>query len=92
MKRRCKAVVAGATGVVGRRLGEHLASIGEWDVIGIARGAPKEALPFPLIELDLTSAAECREKLAELREVTHILYAGRYRIPRSPSRSRSTWR
>jgi nucleoside-diphosphate-sugar epimerase len=71
-----KAVVAGATGVVGRRLAEHLASTRQWEVVGLAR-RPTPA-SFPMIAVDLTSAADCREKLGGLRDVTHILYAGRY--------------
>ena len=75
---RRKAIVAGATGVVGRRLAEHLVSTGEWDVVGLARREPDRATPYPMIAVDLTNAADCREKLADLRDVTHILYAGRY--------------
>ena len=77
MSLRYKAVVAGATGVVGRRLAEHLASTGEWDVIGIAR-RPPSSMAFPTIAVDLTRADDCRQKLANVRGVTHILYAGRY--------------
>jgi nucleoside-diphosphate-sugar epimerase len=71
-----KAVVAGATGVVGRRLAEHLASTNQWEVVGLAR-RPANA-SFPTIAVDLTSAADCREKLGGLRDVTHIFYAARY--------------
>ena len=70
-----KAVVAGATGVVGRRLAEHLASK-NWEVVGLARRPGQAA--YPTLAVDLTSAADCREKLGSLRGVTHILYAGRY--------------
>jgi len=75
---RRNAVVAGATGVVGKRLAEHLASTGEWDVVGIARHKPEAPLHFPLVQLDLTDTTDCRKKLAHLRDVKHIFYAGRY--------------
>lgn len=74
---RLKAIVAGATGVVGRRLAEHLVSTGDWDVVGLARRTPPSAA-YPTIAVDLTSAGDCREKLGGLRDITHILYAGRY--------------
>lgn len=75
---RYKAIVAGATGVVGRRLAEHLSSTGDWEVVGLSRRAPESAPPYPTVSVDFTSAADCRDKLAGLRDVTHILYAGRY--------------
>ena len=67
MKPRYKAVVAGATGVVGRRLAEHLVSTGEWEVLGLARRPPKTPAPFTTICADLTSADDCREKLSDVR-------------------------
>jgi nucleoside-diphosphate-sugar epimerase len=73
-----KAVVAGATGVVGKRLAEHLVSTGRWDVVGLSRRQPQPAPSYATLAVDLTDAAECREKLSGLRDVTHILYAGRY--------------
>jgi nucleoside-diphosphate-sugar epimerase len=84
MTRRYKAVVAGATGVVGRRLAEHLVSTGEWEILGLARRPPKTPAPFTTICADLTSADDCREKLSDVRGVTHILYAGRYPHTKQP--------
>ena len=75
-----KALVAGASGVVGRRLAEHLAGEPDWEVTGLARRAPPEA-SFQSIEVDLTDARDCTEKLAGLTGTTHVLYAARYPHP-----------
>jgi len=35
-----KALVAGALGVTGRTLVNHLTSLGDWEVIGLSRRSP----------------------------------------------------
>lgn len=77
MSARYHAVVAGASGVVGRRLAEVLANDPEWDVIGLSRRTPADAA-FKTIVVDLTDAADCKRKLGALSSTTHILYAARY--------------
>jgi len=72
-----KALVAGATGVVGRRLASYLASRPDWEVTGLSRRAPTGA-PFSSIEVDLTDARDCAAKLSDIAPATHILYAARY--------------
>jgi len=76
---RYKAVIPGATGMVGRRLAEHLAATGDWEVIGLAR-RPPAAAPDGIrhIAVDLTDAGACRDALSALKGVTHILYCARY--------------
>src|SRR5688572_159460 len=74
---RYKALVAGASGVVGRRLAEYLAGVPDWEVTGLARRAPPDA-SFQSIEVDLTDAADCAEKLSGLTGTTHVLYAARH--------------
>jgi nucleoside-diphosphate-sugar epimerase len=74
---RYKALVAGASGVVGRRLAEYLASRGDWEVTGLSRRAPAGA-PFKTIAVDLTDARDCAETLRGLTDTTHILYAARF--------------
>jgi nucleoside-diphosphate-sugar epimerase len=67
------ALIAGATGIVGRRLAAHLLERG-WRVLGLSRGG--EAIGEP-IRLDLADAAACRAAASRLAEVTHVFYAGR---------------
>lgn len=71
------AVIAGATGVVGRGLADALAADPEWDVVAVAR-KPVEVPGARFVSLDLTNEAECRQKLSGLSGTTHIFYAGRF--------------
>ncbi len=67
-------LVAGATGVVGRGLIEHLRDRDGWTVVGLARRPPEAAGNTRTIAVDLLDAADCRAKLAGLADVTHIVY------------------
>jgi nucleoside-diphosphate-sugar epimerase len=74
------ALIAGASGLIGRRIAERLAMSDEWDVIGLARTArPADGMRW--IAVDLTDAHDCRRKLADLNSVTHLFYAARYDHP-----------
>ncbi len=68
------AVVAGATGVTGRYLASHLASTGTWDVVALSRRSPDIGGDFRHVSVDLSDAQDCRSKLADLRDVTHVFY------------------
>ena len=76
MARYC-ALVAGASGVVGRRLVRYLAAQNDWDVIGLARHAPSAPPVGPLVQVDLADAAACRAQLGRLANITHVLYCVR---------------
>jgi len=68
------ALVAGASGVVGRGLVEHLTSLEEWDTIGLARRL-QEAGRTQFLPVDLLDPDDCRDKLADLDRITHLFYA-----------------
>ncbi len=70
-----KAVVAGALGVSGRALVNHLVALGDWEVIGLSRRKPEFATSARYIGIDLLNRAEVEACMAELGEVTHIFYA-----------------
>ncbi len=71
------AVIAGATGVIGRGLADELAGRPDWDVVALAR--KKVDVPgVRFIPVDLTDADDCRTKLIGLQDATHIFYAGRF--------------
>lgn len=76
--KRYRALIPGVSGAVGRRLAEHLAASGEWDVIGLARRPPADPAGYRVIAVDLTDAGACRTALAGLGDVTHVLYCARY--------------
>ena len=69
------AVVVGALGVIGRYIVERLASLPDWQVIGVSRrtGEPRERVRY--IAVDLLDAQVATTKLAEVRDATHVFYA-----------------
>ncbi|TCT06226.1 SDR family oxidoreductase [Aquabacter spiritensis] len=71
------AVIAGATGVIGRGLADTLARRPDWDVVALAR-RPVEVPGVRFIPVDLTDTAACRARLTGLEGATHLLYAGRF--------------
>jgi nucleoside-diphosphate-sugar epimerase len=79
------ALVAGATGVIGCRLAEHLRRSG-WEVCGLCR-KPVTGAAVRLISVDLTDPVECRNKLAGLDHVTHVFYTARYDHPEGVTES-----
>ena len=74
------AVIAGASGFIGRRIADRLLASGGWKIIGLARKPP--ATPdISWIPVDLADARDCRAKLQALDAVTHIFYAARFDHP-----------
>jgi nucleoside-diphosphate-sugar epimerase len=73
------AVVAGASGLIGRRIAAHLVQHG-WDVIALTR-KPQSGPAQRHVAVDLVDATDSRAKLAPLREVTHLFYAARHDHP-----------
>ncbi|MEY3630236.1 MAG: hypothetical protein RLY91_2002 [Pseudomonadota bacterium] len=70
-------LIAGATGQIGSSVGTHLFEQRGWNPLGLAR-TPRQDAPYPMLALDLTDAKDCAIKIAELQNVTHVLYAARY--------------
>ncbi|MDB5976333.1 MAG: NAD-dependent dehydratase [Nevskia sp.] len=69
------ALVVGAQGVIGRNLVEHLAALGDWEIVGLSRRGGAAAGRVRHIAVDLLDRDDCRARLGELRQVTHIFYA-----------------
>ncbi|WP_243042633.1 SDR family oxidoreductase [Dyella sedimenti] len=69
------ALVVGAQGVIGRNLVDHLATLDDWRVIGLSRRGGHAEGRVRHVAVDLLDAADARDKLAPLREVTHVFYA-----------------
>jgi nucleoside-diphosphate-sugar epimerase len=70
-----KALVAGALGVTGRSLINHLVSLGSWEVIGLSRRRPEFRTEAQFIALDLLNRSEVQARLSAIGDVTHIFYA-----------------
>lgn len=69
------ALVAGATGVVGRNLLQQLVPDPDWDVIAVSRRRPDIDGDYHHISVDLLDAKDTQAKLSELAGVTHIFFA-----------------
>jgi nucleoside-diphosphate-sugar epimerase len=69
------ALLAGATGVVGRNLLRQLVSDPEWDVIAVSRRAPDIEGDYRHIAADLLYPPDAGTKLGGLRDVTHVFFA-----------------
>jgi len=69
------AVVAGASGVIGRGILECLLNREDWDVIALARKPPDQVSRARFISVDLLDPRDCQSKLGGLKEVTHLFYA-----------------
>ncbi len=74
------AIVAGASGLVGRCIVEQLRKAGGWDIIGLGR-RPQSMDGVRWIIVDLADAADCQRALGSLKQVTHVFYAARYDHP-----------
>ncbi|HEY4388749.1 MAG TPA: SDR family oxidoreductase [Ktedonobacteraceae bacterium] len=74
-KTRKTALVVGAQGVIGRNLIDHLATLPDWDIIGLSRRGGKPEGRVRYVAVDLLDRNDCCEKLRSLTQVTHIFYA-----------------
>lgn len=68
--------IAGASGVIGAAAVEAFAAAG-WDVIALSRRRPflPDGVRYRHLPLDLANEAECREALAGIGPVSHLVYA-----------------
>lgn len=74
-------LIAGATGLVGAAAVEHFAALEDWDVIAVSRRSM--ALPAGVrhMSVDLTDRQACESAAANLKHVTHILFAALFELP-----------
>ena len=69
------ALIAGATGVVGRNILAHLSMQTDWKLIAISRKKPDVPGNYTHIAIDLLDPHDCRSKAPFLAEVTHVFHA-----------------
>ena len=69
------AVVIGATGVIGRYIVDKLASLPDWQVIGLARRAGEARDRVRFLPVDLLEPTAAEKALARLADATHVFYA-----------------
>jgi nucleoside-diphosphate-sugar epimerase len=70
-----RALVAGALGVSGRALVNHLVSLGDWEVIGVSRRSPDFETPARFVSIDLLNRRDVEALLDQVGAVTHLFYA-----------------
>jgi NAD(P)-dependent dehydrogenase (short-subunit alcohol dehydrogenase family) len=71
---KCVALIAGASGIVGRAMLQHLEELPDWRAIGVSRRPPDLRTRARLLSLDLLDGAECERVLCGLSDVTHVFY------------------
>jgi nucleoside-diphosphate-sugar epimerase len=69
------AVVVGAQGVIGRYIVEKLASLPDWQVVGLSRRRGMDAPRVRHISVDLLDQADASAKLSDLADATHVFFA-----------------
>ncbi len=68
------AVVVGALGVIGRYIVDKLASLPDWQVVGLSRRKGEDRERVRYISVDLLDEADTAAKLKDLAGATHIYY------------------
>jgi len=76
-----KALVVGASGVIGYAAVKHFAALPDWDVVGVSRRIPIDLGDAPLISLDLLDEQACRAFADAHRDTTHLIYAALFEKP-----------
>lgn len=74
------AVVTGATGLVGAKLAEHLATQPGWRVVCISRGEPngRREGPIQFMQADLLDKGDCLRIASQIDGATHLFNAARF--------------
>lgn len=68
-----RALVVGATGIVGLNVAEHLRDLGGWEITGLARRPPRGASYMRSVSVDLLDREAALAILSTLRP-THVYY------------------
>lgn len=75
------ALIIGVSGIVGRAVADHLATLGGWTVLGISRRAHDDLGALARAEVDLMDAAATAAVIARLGKPTHLFFATWSRQP-----------
>ncbi len=74
-------LIAGATGIVGSAVAEHVSALPGWRVITLSRRPRVVTAGVRHVAVDLRDVAACRRALSCLGDVTHLFYAALYEKP-----------
>lgn len=68
-------LVVGGNGIIGRNAASYLHGTGRWNVIVTSASPLDYESPAPYVQLNLLDSQSVASQAAQLREVTHVLYA-----------------
>jgi nucleoside-diphosphate-sugar epimerase len=77
-----KVLIAGASGLVGAAAVDAFLEDG-WDVVAVSRRKPEvfSDRPFQHVPVDLQDEMACKSAFADIRDVTHVVYAAVFEKP-----------
>lgn len=86
-----KALVVGASGLVGGNFLKHLISTENWNILTLSRRPPADLAGLPHLAVDLLDPQQCQNAAPALTDVTHVFYCARavatnYQISVDPNR------
>lgn len=81
MSERKRALVVGATGVVGRNLLQHLLSLDDWEVIAVSRRKPDVNGSYLHLSADLLDRQKTESEIGRPLGITHVFYAAYAEMP-----------
>ena len=70
-----RVIVAGAQGVIGRAAAIRLAAQADTEVFGLSRRTEPAITGVKAISVDLLQADQVRERLSDVRNITHLIFA-----------------
>jgi len=71
-----KALVIGATGVIGRYIVDRLLQAPDWEVVGLSRRALSPRARYTQLSVDLLDGEATGRALAQVTGITHVFFAG----------------
>ena len=74
-------VIAGALGLIGRAVLQHLERVGGWDLVGLSRRNADFPTSARFVSVDLMDRSACQRDLVGLRDTTHIVFAALHEKP-----------
>lgn len=75
MVERNRALVVGATGVVGRNLLQHLGGLEDWEAVAVSRRKPDVEGTYRHVPVDLLDREQTLECLGRPLGITHVFYS-----------------
>jgi len=72
-----RALIVGASGMVGSNLYARLCKEPDWDIVTMSRRPVPQGSTHPHLSTNLLDATACRDAAASLKDVTHVFFCAR---------------